>query len=130
MDRLMVDGRLMQSDSAALAVGFNCCGFLVGDLRRCECGSDRVNFGVTAHEGALYGHVVCPVCGFTPDDREFDPVAESWTEAIFFLFVAWNEALGFTAPSQLPECIEAIAEFFDVGLGPLPEWRARKCGAH
>lgn len=130
MDRLVIDARITQPESAAAARGFNCGGFLVGDLHPCECGCDRVNFGVSAHEGALYGHVVCPVCGFTPDDREFDPVASSWSEAIYFLFVAWNEALGFSAPRELPEPIQAMADCFDVGLGPLSEWRARKCGAH
>lgn len=130
MDSVTLDYRMMIPECADAATGFHFGGELVEDLQVCECGFHEVRFGFSVVDGELFGFIGCPVCGFAPDDQDFDPVASSWLQALCFLFVAWNEALGVSAPRVLPEYVGLLADCVEVSVGPLPEWRARKCRSH
>lgn len=100
-----------------------------GELVPCSaCGHSVVRFGVRAFPDGIFGYTICEDCGFEGEPRDFEP-ASTWDEMMLNLCTAWNEANDVARPVEVPPVLVVLSDVMHAALGPLPEWRQRKCHA-
>lgn len=106
-----------------------------GDMVACcqspEC-VDVVRFvdlKFEAHPGYIEASITCPVCGYFPPYREWAPVARDWHAAMVYVLTTWNHSLDVDVEALSDEMIERADEL-EAELGPMSEWRERKCNSH